>query len=119
MIARIWRATAGEGAEPYRKHVTGAVFPALEMLDGYRGGYVLRRVPAAGIVEFVVITLWDSIDAVRPFAGPAPEVAVVEPAAREFLLEYDTHVAHFDVLTGPDERRPVRDWTGSSAQLGM
>ena len=102
----MWRGTAaGDGAERYRNHVMGVVLPALGSFDGYRGGYVLRREITAGIVEFVVITLWDSMDAVRAFAGPAPEVAVVEPQAHESLLEHDTHVTHFDVLAGSGERR--------------
>jgi heme-degrading monooxygenase HmoA len=49
-------------------------------------------------VEFVVLTLWESMDAVRKFAGPKLENAVVEPEARAALTEFDKFVAHFEVI---------------------
>jgi heme-degrading monooxygenase HmoA len=49
-------------------------------------------------VEFVVLTLWESMDAVRKFAGPKPEKAVVEPDARAALTDFDELVAHFEVV---------------------
>jgi heme-degrading monooxygenase HmoA len=49
-------------------------------------------------VEFVVFTLWESRDAVRKFAGPKPEKAVVEPDARAALTEFDKFAAHFEIV---------------------
>jgi hypothetical protein len=49
-----------------------------------------------GEVEVVVETAWDSMDAVRGFAGDTPEVAVVEPEARAVLSRWDAHVTHFE-----------------------
>jgi hypothetical protein len=57
---------------------------------------VLRRADG-GRVEFLVMTLWDSMDAVRRFAGDNPEAAVVEPEARAVLSEYDNFVRHYEV----------------------
>jgi heme-degrading monooxygenase HmoA len=96
-IARLWRGRATrEKADAYHRHVTGTVFPALARLSGYRGGQVLRR-EIDGRVEFLVVTLWESLDAVRAFAGPDPERAVVEPAARAALVEYDEFVQHYRI----------------------
>jgi uncharacterized protein YciI/heme-degrading monooxygenase HmoA len=98
MILRLWkgRATAGKANE-YVEHVTKTVFPALAAIDGHRGAYLLRRADDGGI-EFVVLTLWESMEAVRRFAGSEPDRAVVEPEARAVLTDFDELVTHFEVV---------------------
>lgn len=98
LILRMWKGrTTPEKSRDYVEHVTGKVFPALQAIDGHRGAYLLRR-SVDDEVEFVVLTLWESMDAVRKFAGPKPENAVVEPEARGALTDFDELVAHFDVI---------------------
>jgi uncharacterized protein YciI/heme-degrading monooxygenase HmoA len=97
-ILRMWRAHAApEKAGEYFRHVTEKVFPALRRIEGHRGAYLLRR-SLAGSVQFVVLTLWDSMDAVKLFAGPTPENAVVEPDAEAALTSFDKLVTHFEVV---------------------
>jgi heme-degrading monooxygenase HmoA len=50
-----------------------------------------------GKTEFVMFTLWDSMDAIRSFAGERPEVAVFYPEDDRYLIERDEHVSHFEV----------------------
>jgi hypothetical protein len=50
-------------------------------------------------VEFLVLTMWESMGAVQSFAGLEPEKAVVEPAARAVLAEFDEIVAHYEVVS--------------------
>ena len=97
MIARMWRGFAiPERADDYTKHLQLSVVPELRQIDGFRGIYLLRRnLPDS--VEFVVLTLWESTDAIRKFAGENPEVAVVAPAARVLFREYDAEVKHFEI----------------------
>jgi heme-degrading monooxygenase HmoA len=98
MIGRVWRATAtAAGAEAYRQHFTESVLPALQHLDGHRGAYLFRR-DADGQVELEVMTLWDSLDAIRSFAGADIETAVVEPEARAALMDFDRTVSHRTVV---------------------
>ena len=98
MIVRIWRGQATiENADAYYRHVTGTVFPALAGIRGHRGAYLLRR-ETDGRVEFLALTLWESLQAVLEFAGEDIENAVVEPEARAVLAEFDTFVRHFDVV---------------------
>jgi hypothetical protein len=98
VIARIWNGTTMRGnAGAYVAHLREHTFPQLATIAGHRGGYVLSRARADG-VEFTVITLWDSLDAIRRFAGPDPEVAVVPPAAQALLASYDGRAAHWDVV---------------------
>ena len=97
MIVRIWRGQAApDMADAYARHVTGEVFPSLRTIAGHRGAYLLRR-PSAGRVEFLAVTLWDSLDAIKKFAGDDPEVAIVEPAARAVLAEFDDFARHYEI----------------------
>lgn len=97
MIARTWGAWATtEGARSYHEHFTTSVQPALEATAGFRGATLLERADGAH-TEIQVITLWESIAAIRRFAGSDVDAAVVEPAAQQALLRYDTAVAHFTV----------------------
>ena len=91
MIARLWRGVAKD-AEAYLRHLDGNVVPELEKIAGYRGYRVLRREQ-----EILVMTLWESMAAVRAFAGADPEKAVVEPEARAVLAEFDDFVRHYEV----------------------
>jgi heme-degrading monooxygenase HmoA len=101
MIARHWRGwTSAEDADPYEWLLREKVLPKLRALEGYRGGYILRRA-SGGEVEFVVINLFDSLDAVRAFAGPEYEAAVLEPEARRLLSKAEPTAAHFEVRAQP------------------
>ena len=97
-ILRMWsgRATP-ETSGQYIELATKNVFPALAAIQGHREAYLLRRAVDSA-VEFVVLTLWDSMDAVCKFAGAKPEKAVVEPEARAVLTAFDESVTHFQVV---------------------
>ena len=112
-IFRLWRGRSSpEKAGEYNRHVTSKVFPALRAIEGHRGAYLLRRT-VEGAVEYLVITLWDSMQAVRRFAGAEPEKAVVEPEARAVLATYDETVTHFEVVHAA--RGPANKSLDSSA----
>ncbi|HEY3785354.1 MAG TPA: antibiotic biosynthesis monooxygenase [Steroidobacteraceae bacterium] len=97
MIARTWKGqTTRENAPAYLQHLTGKVLPELRQIHGFRGTRVLRR-DLGHRVEFMVITHWESWEAIRAFAGQEPQTAVVAPAARELLAEFDDFVSHFDI----------------------
>jgi len=103
-ILRLWKGRATrEKAGEYVQYATTKVFPALEELEGHRGAYLLRRV-LNGATEFVVLTLWQSMEAVGRFAGANPEKAVVEPGARAILTSFDDSVTHFEVVASPEGR---------------
>ena len=89
------RATAA-GAERYLKFFAGTLVPALQAIEGHSGAQVFSR-PDAGEVEITVLTFWESMGAVRRFAGEAPDRAVVEPEARAVLLSYDEAVRHLEL----------------------
>jgi len=98
MIARVWRGSAfSEKAEEYVNHLRTSVLPALRQIEGFQGVTLMRQDSSQG-VEFIVLTLWESMDAIRTFAGANAEVAVVAPAAQGLFREYDSNVRHFEVV---------------------
>jgi heme-degrading monooxygenase HmoA len=101
MILRAWRSFATVSDEDrYPRHLLETVKPKLESISGFLGLYLLRRRDSTE-VEYQVLTLWDSMETIRTFAGPRPERAVVEPEAQSALLRFDTEVRHYEVLAYP------------------
>ena len=100
MIARIWHGwTSAANARAYEELLRKKVLPGIHRVDGYRGAYLMRR-ERSGEVEFVTVTFFESLDAVRAFAGPDFELAVVPPEARELLTRFDARSAHYDIAMG-------------------
>ena len=100
MIVRIWSARTSADPDAYENEFRTHVLDALSGLDGVRGAYLLRRAHATG-TEFVTLTLFDSLDDVRRFAGPDVEAANISPTARAVLDDVDERVRHYTVVTGP------------------
>jgi len=98
MIARVWRCiAASDKVNDYVDHFNHSVAPELHQLGGYQGSYLLRRDVPDG-VEITVMTLWESVDAIRKFAGVDVEAAVVAPIAQAILISYDRTVTHYEVV---------------------
>lgn len=98
MITRVWRGWAATGqAGTYQRHFESAVLPQLRRLDGFVGAQLWRR-EDGDEVELVAVTTFESLDAVRAFAGADHERAVVEPDARRVLLRFDERCRHYDVV---------------------
>ncbi|MGH2585342.1 MAG: antibiotic biosynthesis monooxygenase family protein [Dehalococcoidia bacterium] len=100
MIGRLWKGrTPPEKADAYEDLLRG-MLPGIET-EGFRGGYVLRR-ERGDEVEFVTLTLFDSMAAVRAFAGEEYETAVIMPGAHDLLARFDAKAEHFEVRLTPD-----------------
>ncbi len=103
MIARTWRGRAARAtADAYCRHFAESVMPHLAAIPGHRGAYLLRRESDGGNVEFLAVTLWESMETIKAFAGPDPEVAVVEPEARAVLADFDGFARHYEVVCRKD-----------------
>jgi len=97
MIARHWRGwTKPADADSYERLLKETVLPQLKQISGYRGGYVLRH-DGAEESEFVVINFFESLAAVRAFAGENYTVAVFEPEARRLLSRVEPEAMHYEV----------------------
>ena len=98
MIARIWRGTVRESDQhTYYEYLKQTGLHEYAATPGNRGVYSLRRV-ADGQCEFLLLTLWDSWEAIKAFAGPTPEQAVYYPEDDKFLVDRGPKVVHYEFL---------------------
>ncbi len=101
MIGRIWRGTTREAdKDTYFAYLQKTGLKEYASIPGNQGVWVLRRV-FDGKSEFTLISLWDSWDAIKAFAGPEYENAVYYPEDKKFLLDLDPHVTHYEILASP------------------
>ncbi len=104
MIARVWRGwTKAEDADAYEKLLKGTVYPGLQTIHGYLGGYILRQ-DNQDETEFVTVNLFESLNAVKTFAGPDYEIPVFEPEARHLLSKVEPIARHYDVKQAPQSQ---------------
>lgn len=97
MIARIWRGiTLAEKADAYIDYLRETGLRDYAKTPGNCGVTVLRRLQGEHC-EIVLISLWDSMEAVRAFAGENPERSVYYPEDDDYLLEMEPLVRHYDV----------------------
>jgi heme-degrading monooxygenase HmoA len=102
MIARIWHGVTDESkGDEYFNYVMETGAKDYRATPGNLGVYVLRRI-RDGQAEFLMISLWESFEAIRKFAGDDIENAVYYyPKDKEFLLELEPNVKHYEVLASP------------------
>ena len=104
MISRIWHGWTTPGnADAYEALLKEEIFVGIRgrQIRGFRGIQLLRR-EVGQEVEFVTIMSFDSLDAVRDFAGEGYEVAVVPEKARAVLSRFDSRSLHYEIRA--DER---------------
>ena len=99
MIARIWNgAVRKQDGDAYAAYMRETGVAAYASTSGNRGVWMLRR-ERGEHTEFLMFTLWDSLDAVKAFAGEDYETAVFYPEDDRYLVERDLHAAHYVVET--------------------
>ena len=98
MISRHWRGVAKpEEADHYIHHLRNDTFPKLAKIDGFIKASILKGSTAEG-TEFLIVTTWESIEAIRQFAGGAAQTAVVPPEVQAMMVKYDREVAHYEII---------------------
>lgn len=101
MIARVWKGwTTPENADAYEQLLREQVIPSLQRIDGHRGAYILRQ-DGPDETEFVVVNFFESLEAVKAFAGPDYTVPVFEPEARLLLSKVEPIARHYEVKQAP------------------
>jgi heme-degrading monooxygenase HmoA len=98
MIARTWAgATRAADADAYLQYLQATGLAAYRATPGNRGVMALRRI-TEDRAEFLLVTLWESEEAIRRFAGDEIGRAVFYPEDDRFLISRDEHVGHYDVV---------------------
>jgi heme-degrading monooxygenase HmoA len=100
MITRNWTGVVKPGrSNDYLIHLQNDTLKRLSAIKGFLNASILKRMVSDGI-EFLVITHWENMDAIKQFAGEAADIAVVPPTAQEMMVRYDPVVRHYEeVLT--------------------
>ena len=98
MVVRAWRGrTRMEDADAYFAYLEETGIRAYRQTEGNTGVQVLRR-DVGNEAEFLILSFWDSMDAVRRFAGPIPDDAVFYPEDETYLTDFDRDVKHYELL---------------------
>src|SRR5215471_18517374 len=111
MIARVWRGiTLKEKADDYLAYLQETGLRDYAKTPGNRGVTILRRNQGEHC-EIMLISLWDSMDAVREFAGENPDRSVYYPEDEHFLLQMEPLVRHYEVAEQirPDGEAPAAE----------
>jgi heme-degrading monooxygenase HmoA len=106
MIARIWRgAVRREDGDDYVRYIDETGLSAYADTPGNRGAWMLRR-DVGENTELITLSFWESLDAVKAFAGQDYETAVFYPEDDRFLVERDERTTHYEVARAitPDRR---------------
>jgi heme-degrading monooxygenase HmoA len=104
VIVRIWHGvTSAAKSDEYFDYLNVTGVPDYRATDGNQGVYVLRRIEGDR-AHFLTVSFWESMEAIKGFAGSDPERAKYYPKDEEFLLDFEPTVDHYEILTGP--RRP-------------
>lgn len=104
MIARIWRGiTPASKSDEYLAYLERTGVKDYRATPGNRGIQILRRMVDAN-AEFLIVSLWESMEAIRKFAGPDSDKAVYYPEDTKYLLALEPNVRHYEVVLSVDER---------------
>lgn len=97
MIMRVWTgAVRNTDAAEYAAYIQATGFGAYGETPGNRGAWLLRR-SADSVTEFIALSMWDSLAAVRAFAGDAPEKEILYPEDERYLIDGTSSVHHYEV----------------------
>jgi len=104
MIARIWTGvTSGIRADEYYEYIRRTGIPGLTQTPGNQGVYIFRQL-INHEAHFMMISLWDSFEAIKTFAGEDISRTRLYPDDNDFLIRYDSKVTHYEVLEFQAER---------------
>ncbi len=98
MIARLWHGRVpASKADAYRAFLIARAIPDYRSVPGNLSVRVLER-HEGEVTHFITLTFWESLDAIRAFAGQDAEIAKYYPEDAGFLLEYEPRVVHYEVV---------------------
>jgi heme-degrading monooxygenase HmoA len=109
MIARLWHGTTRpEKADSYLDYLNRTGMPDYRHTVGNLGAYVMRRIEN-GVAHFFTLTFWDSYEAIKRFAGKDLEQARYYPEDKDFLLEFEPQVQHYELFASSKTVKEYRE----------
>ena len=98
MIVRMWHGRVPTAkAAAYREFTNRRAIPDYRLVPGNISVHILERAEG-DITHFITLTFWDNLDVIRGFAGEDVERAKYYPEDKDFLLEFEPTVVHYEVV---------------------
>ena len=98
MIVRMWHGgMPTEKAKAHREFLNARAIPDYRSIPGNLSVYILER-PEGDVTHFITMTFWESLDAIKTFAGEDAERAKYYPEDKDFLLDFEPTVVHYEVV---------------------
>lgn len=98
MIARMWHGRVPTvKAKAYREFLNARAIPDYQSVAGNLGVYILEQTEGE-ITHFITLSFWESIAAIQVFAGQDAEIAKYYPEDKDFLIEFEPTVVHYEVV---------------------
>ena len=98
MIARIWHGRVPTSkAQAYREFTNRTAIPDYQSVQGNLSVHILER-EEGDITHFITLTFWEDLDSIRAFAGDDVECAKYYPEDKDYLLEFEPKVVHYEVV---------------------
>lgn len=98
MITRMWHGRVpASKAEAYREFLNARAIPDYQSVEGNLSVHILERSEGA-VTHFVTLTFWKDLESIKSFAGDEVETAKYYPEDKDFLLEFEPNVVHYEVV---------------------
>jgi heme-degrading monooxygenase HmoA len=98
MIARIWHGkTKASKAGDYRDFLIARAIPDYQSITGNLGVHILRCLEGDE-AHFITLTFWENVEVIKAFAGEDIEKAKYYPEDKNFLLEFEPKITHYEVV---------------------
>ncbi len=98
MITRLWHGKVPTAkAKAYREFLNARAIPDYQSVEGNAGVYILER-PEGDVTHFMTLSLWESMEVIQGFAGEYVNTAKYYEEDKDFLLEFEPTVLHYEVV---------------------
>src|SRR5262245_48105355 len=98
MIVRMWHGRVPSSkASSYREFLNRKAIPDYQSVKGNRSVHILER-KDGDVTHFITMTFWENMDVIRGFAGEEVDRAKYYPEDKDYLLEFEPHVVHYEVV---------------------
>ena len=109
MIVRMWHGRVlTSKARAYREFLNARAIPDYQSVEGNISVHILERTEGE-VTHFITMTFWESLDAIKAFAGEDVETAKYYPEDKDFLLEFEPRVVHYEVVGQAASDRELGD----------
>ncbi|MCD4751797.1 MAG: hypothetical protein K8R40_01875 [Anaerolineaceae bacterium] len=98
MIVRMWHGRVPTSkAQAYQTFLNERAIPDYQSVDGNINVYILER-KEGEVTHFITMTFWENMDVIKGFAGDDVELAKYYPEDKDFLLDFEPEVVHYEVV---------------------